>query len=1321
MTSDASFLDWLRVFGRDLFGELDPDSPQTEPDKIEEFLWRLEHGFLHGNDAVAGPLAPYGDLVQYLSLPLYSHVKEQRTPKKPWLTCFPLFVGTGNVDGDAPVAARYLRLYHALDSDLIKFSFTGFAGNAELGLDTIPRFLLLSTDDGDPSFTIDSDVTGGSLHFKVSLPAVQITDPDAAPPADFLPTGRPFTPFVEKDVDEITIRRWWEHWGSAAGALETSKPADMDFAKHAVFAQEKLAGNATVLLQPLLKGADGDTRARHQRLAEGLIRFLAWNHALGFRRIVYLPFASASPAGITWKPSSWGGLIAVLRNDAPLESLFEALGRPSDTTAPAGGRQEALPRYVSFSMLCRAFVDLAVARVVAFDWAKFTREVKRPHLRRTARAAIMSRNLSHNIGSHALANAHLFEAVGVLDVESVPPKPKDDQSACVHRSKPPTRDATADGQYPVSQGEVWRARNRLGSLNSYLQGRMDFIARALGESVSHPEPMYFVGELLRGFLSQTVLLNTLLSDHGFHCEKMEFHVSLPGSSKPLIFRKKDDGKGQTHNKQEDHELRHASFDLDSDSASEGFHDLLVGVPGGMVGRHAFYAFLENVMRNAAKYGREADAVARDPKQRFVISLRLSESVGARLSGPATPAWPVDSCFQLTITDNLSLVASDLSSASTPRPVPIRIREHLAKDVIDEKEQIQTEGHGIQEMKLCAHFLAGGDSGALVFPDDDSCLDGRTSKADSYESFVSRLAKSAGYENRQTDPTPPGWIRGDARSSLRSFTTTCTTDHPCAPGGSEPLHEHLAYSLILQQPTLLGIVAPGPRTVSEPPPLRRTEGRVVMEFGSVKRLASEAAYFGLLLPPLDGDLESFLDDVSRHHSALPFRLMVGVRTEAERVSWSQRIQGWQQLHEKAWWDAPPTVNGQTVPFPLPARRLHVVCVPTLLALVADGQQHPLPDWRQEINRLYDRWLLAYKGAELDQAYPDGGERRWHLLLGFDRPHESVRAQWGPAAISPAAGPTPCIQVHLYGKNSEGKQTRLELEADARRLWDIDQLRASQPSLSHAILALDNHGSAFPVSSRVSTVHGQAAYHPFSGSEQVSLFQLLESPPLEPDSRLFLVYSVVEALLTRVFVIDERVAEATIQHRSGRKTLMGDRAAAFARARIHPVYSVWTERDESGTAKSARFLPSVVLEAPLDADQAEVDERGHADLSEGLHVSPLTRSAAACQICTLFLANGRRIAKALSTDLRPDVVVLHEGVVDKIHDWGGWPEALHHQLHAICPWVVRTSGRGATARHLGKELPFLEFSELSDATYRQMNKVALGKALLSVRGLPVDALE
>jgi hypothetical protein len=92
---------------------------------------------------------------------------------------------------------------------------------------------------------------------------------------------------------------------------------------------------------------------------------------------------------------------------------------------------------------------------------------------------------------------------------------------------------------------------------------------------------------------------------------------------------------------------------------------------------------------------------------------------------------------------------------------------------------------------------------------------------------------------------------------------------------------------------------------------------------------------------------------------------------------------------------------------------------------------------------------------------------------------------------------------------------------------------------------------------------------------------------------------------------------------------------------------------------------------------------------------------------------------------DAVVLHEGVIDTLPQaiWpsnkGAATEAQEMRLLSLAPRVLRSSGRGSLARRLNSDLPFIEFSEISETVYRSRNKPALGKALCSVSGFRTKA--
>lgn len=918
-------------------------------------------------------------------------------------------------------------------------------------------------------------------------------------------------------------------------------------------------------------------------------------------------------------------------------------------------------------------------------------EIERPHQRRTARAAIMSRNLSHNIGSHSLANSRFYEAVGILHLQSE--RPGDNLK---------DEDALADPKTKrrPSRGEVWRARNRLSTLNGFLQGRMDFIARALGESPSHPEPMFFVNDLLRGFLSQTVLLNTLLSDNGFTAEKMRFQVFLPDQVEPVVFEKPPDVDGA---------LRHAEFVPRPGSPVK---DLLIGVPGGMVGRHAFYAFLENLLRNAAKYGERSRETAENPEGKFIVNFRLAErsrDQGVRRLGREDETT---ACYELTMTDSLSLdsrreagpeegAAPEPKGRGSERKVARRIRKHLDEDIIDPEGKAQTEGHGVQEMKVCAQFLAGGDQRALHYADDATCQDEALAVDTEYLHFLAEQRREVEATPEDKEATAKTQNKRKPRNSIRCFYLRCDNDGvPVAEGGER----YLAYQLLLIRPTLLALASW---------PQREGNGRLVAPreatvaiHQSLEVLATEPAHIGVVVAGCEPDSE-LIARLSQLHTALPRRLMIAVPTKEARGRWAQALDGWQRERAAQWWRDGPAAAPETA-FPLPPRRLGVICYPRLEELVRHPDEVEVDAWRQAVLEAYGHWLQVYKGEELEAAYAGTDDRRvWHLCVGFDRDEATVRSHWVTNEEEEPAFDSEHVRLHLRAWPRNDSSKTLSVDVLPALQHDESAFRAmlegSDPRQA-ACLVLDNHGAVFR-----SPPRGVRVYHPVSGSEQVALFQVLEHPPADPLARAFLVYSMVEALLTRVIVVDERVGEAMIEKdAAGMDTVFGKKTMSLQRVGVFPLYTIHSEAP--GPRRLSHQL-SVAIESVL---AGELDISGRSVAKEaGLVLTPRSYDPDSIDVRPVVIQSfDVKIASA--RECEPDCIVVHEGVVDQVHDREGWPLGAHRQLHSICPWVVRTSGRGSGARHLGRELPFLEFSELSDTVYRQMDKVSLGKALLSLRG-------
>lgn len=193
----------------------------------------------------------------------------------------------------------------------------------------------------------------------------------------------------------------------------------------------------------------------------------------------------------------------------------------------------------------------------------------------SAVSAIMSRNGSHNIGSHVLSA--LSHNVGTMPDDRI--------------------------------------------LYQYIQHRMDYIATITTEFPSWSSPTLFVGEIMKEFFSQHHLLEYIAKSEGlsaFHFQDHNMTRQARAQQKNTI---KIFVRRIQHNEKNSNSKNSAScidkwdyakapkynadhfIDYSADKTTiELSKDVLLAIPGGVVGRHAFFTILENIIRNAAKHG-----------------------------------------------------------------------------------------------------------------------------------------------------------------------------------------------------------------------------------------------------------------------------------------------------------------------------------------------------------------------------------------------------------------------------------------------------------------------------------------------------------------------------------------------------------------------------------------------------------------------------------------------------------------------------------------------------------------------------------------------
>lgn len=209
---------------------------------------------------------------------------------------------------------------------------------------------------------------------------------------------------------------------------------------------------------------------------------------------------------------------------------------------------------------------------------------------RSSIAAIMSRNMSHNLGSHFISNTkNYFNAMINYDSEH----------AAVYR------------------GVTYALQ--------YIQERMDFIAAVTSDDVNPFGAVNAKAQILDeltpddmgarhdkksfNFLMDNLVLSEKISKNSYLSLDLKKTLIVSPGKYRLKLRmgfKNDDGEVVF--------WEPSKSTPNENSKRDSLETISFAIPGGILGRHALFSIIENVIRNAAKHGQEM--IKRD----FVISM-----------------------------------------------------------------------------------------------------------------------------------------------------------------------------------------------------------------------------------------------------------------------------------------------------------------------------------------------------------------------------------------------------------------------------------------------------------------------------------------------------------------------------------------------------------------------------------------------------------------------------------------------------------------------------------------------------------------------------
>lgn len=459
----------------------------------------------------------------------------------------------------------------------------------------------------------------------------------------------------------------------------------------------------------------------------------------------------------------------------------------------------------------------------------------------SAKAAIMSRNMSHNLGSHVMAylKQHL---------NSVQDMVKDNVLSSLY---------TAEDDITTPAGiEKWCKRCEkiikeqteglsevalpflvgLGKFISYLQERQDFIATIATNYVPYlstvnfkdfiydelnPDLRYARHKDRIGLQPDNILLGNIARSEGLARE------TNPTKGKQMsdIVLKYRHFDGAPVNDEDGNPLTKDDVaDIDDRIADlENMRDFMIHLPGGVVGRQAVFSIVENIIRNAAKHGKWGDG--KNKKLELTFDRFYLEDIEKGVAPDYVPegedtidvffkkyyaaAKDINDLCIVTLTDNMSFEKNGTHSLKCDNLWSIRkalIEPYIDKDTV---EMLQTN-KGIKEMRISAAWMRGIDDDVKINPLYIT-NDFNPEKSDDKEDFWIQIApqplslKATAHEKKEYNEFEYKYWSADETPKNRQWVGIAPVlmVRACAKTPSEDYH--LQYVFCLPKPKEVAIV------------------------------------------------------------------------------------------------------------------------------------------------------------------------------------------------------------------------------------------------------------------------------------------------------------------------------------------------------------------------------------------------------------------------------------------------------------------------------------------------------------------------------------
>ena len=398
---------------------------------------------------------------------------------------------------------------------------------------------------------------------------------------------------------------------------------------------------------------------------------------------------------------------------------------PNEYVQKAPGIVEALLNTYSIPLL-------DIISIIKSLYIGDIRELQRRESIKSAKAAIMSRNMSHNIGSHVMSylkqklgsitaimsgeNKVLYNLIdgekvnlNVLEKKPAPKVENKEQSASEKKNQL---------QLPFLVGT--------GRFIGYLQERQDYIATIATDYIPYGAPVNLKDAIydelnpdlryMRHKADDNKPMNVLLSfiakSEGLSRENMD-NCSVENDVKADKFDTNHDilfgFPKYVSGKKEPEVFGLLPGQCESENeALTVMRKINFSLPGGLVGRQAIFSIVENLIRNAAKHGDRSHTRKNNLEFTFdVIDLAKLEEEPCLEDRICSERWrnlyekasDRRDLYLFTITDNLAYPTGEGNLAEKLRPA-------LTDDYVDDMGNMNTSNKGIKEIRISAAWMRG---------------------------------------------------------------------------------------------------------------------------------------------------------------------------------------------------------------------------------------------------------------------------------------------------------------------------------------------------------------------------------------------------------------------------------------------------------------------------------------------------------------------------------------------------------------------------------------------------------------------------------------